>query len=419
MIDADLKFGAYRPLVPNIYRAQALDDTPVVSSSLAIDYQSRTAYADISSCAISSSWKSYKLLSKQPYNHDTCLFEFALDDKNQPLNLPVTAHLLIRVPILQSSADDSQIHENSFYEYSRTTDSSSDFNTTHTFHVRPYTAISPLQQRGSFTLMVKRYDSWGTPEKRLLQQHEQRLNHYSNLDSTDTSSRPVYYYTKTDHSYKPPGLVSTYIHKLEIGQGVEMKFALPHCLGKIPYPFPQALPISAITMIAVGVGVAPMIRILRALLDEDTTHESRISRIRLLYGVRSVDDILQRSLIDEWHNNSTTGPLDEDAKFRVMYCIGSRWANIHFGGKTRNRTGPPLPKGYESIPYDRKCLGWIDGDKVAMYGAASSKDPSHYVFICGLPGVYRDLVGERSDPCLCPQSQLAQLGFSSFQVVKF
>lgn len=420
MIDADFEFGAYRPKVPSIYKIQATVDesSSCNNDELIDDYSSRSDYTDILSCAISKSWKSYKLLSKQPYNHDTCLFEFALEDMKQQLRLPVTAHLLIRVPILPStSSDGHNSHENSFHEYKAD-------QTSLTYHVRPYTSISPLQQKGSFTLMIKRYDSWGTPEKILQKQHEQQMQHYVSLDSNDSSSsRPVYYYTKTDHSYKPPGLVSTYIHKLEIGQEVEMKFALPDCLGKIPYPFPRALSISAITMIAVGVGIAPMIRILRALLDDETTtneDNSRISRIRLLYGVRTVDDILQRPIIDEWHhryNYSTSIP--EQTRFRVMYCIGSRWANIHFGAKTRNRTGPPLPKGYEGIPSDCKCLGWVDGDKVTLYGAASPQDPSHFVFICGLPGVYRDLVGKRSDPELCPQSQLARLGFSSSRVVKF
>ena len=461
MIDGKFEYGAYRPFVPDIYQQVLLQSTEddgsnVSSSDHDLEYSTRTDFPDIISCAISRKcWKEYKLISKVPFNHDTCLFEFALDNKDQLLNLPVTAHILVRIPLPETL--DKNHHENSFHEYNTNHQHSisSSSHVSHSWSVRPYTSISPFQQRGTFTLMIKRYDAWGISEKQQLQQHEELLLQYNDgkIHGTTANTRPVYYFTKTDHSYKPPGVVSTYIHNLPIGQGLEMKFALPYCLGKIPYPFPKTLSISAITMIAVGVGISPMIRILRALLDHEdmatatfpTLDKSCLLRIRLLYGVRTVDDILQRSLLDEWHHrynknhhlrpmsvtdnhNKDINHTDEnESKFRVMYCIGSRWSNIHFGAKThRNNKNniskvgqPPLPKGYESISNDCKCIGWIDDEKVLAYGASTPTDLTHYIFICGLPGVYRDLVGKRSELELCPTSQLARVGFSTSQIVKF
>merc|ERR1712045_1043287 len=104
-------------------------------------------------------------------------------------------------------------------------------------------------------------------------------------------------------------------------------------------------------MIAVGIGVSPMIRILQALLDNNDGKDScpHIAKIRLLYGVRTVADILQRERLDEWHDKS-------NGRFRVCYCIGSRWANVTFAAKTSSKQGPGLPKGWHDICSDRRAL---------------------------------------------------------------
>jgi 2-polyprenylphenol hydroxylase and related flavodoxin oxidoreductases len=222
----------------------------------------------------------------------------------------------------------------------------------------------------------------------------------------------VFLYTKTDHSYKPPGCVSSHIHSLVIGQTLSFKHT-SICLGKITYPFDES--ICAITMIAVGAGVAPMIRILKALLDGDYGKDQRcphVKKIHLLYGVRTVSDILQRELLDAWHETHSD-------RFQVCYCIGSRWANVTFAAKTAQRQEPPLPKDWETIPSDRKELGWVDGDKVARRGASNAQDEGHKIFICGLPGIYLSLCGKRTEPALEEGTQLHRLGYKDEQVIKF
>ena len=367
--------------------------------------QTHEACSSSSSCAIGAKWTPLRLLSIEPYNHDTSLFEFELpqvssdnnndddDDKRTmmmkktKLNLPITAHLWVRAPGREHGSGGDA--------------------------VRPYTSVSdPHTDNGSFRIMVKRYREWGIPEEKQRQQHK------------------IFLFTKTDHSYKPPGAVSTYIHELRVGDTLEFRFQQPQCLGRIQYPFPSD--VTAITMIAVGAGVAPMIRVLRELLrrNKDNGDGPQPRTIRLLYGVRTVSDILLRPLLDEWHDTSIQDSSDNNnddqnssssstPSFRVMYCVGSRFANVHFAAKTKKAEGPPPPVDYEEMPSDRKCLGWVDGAKVLRYGASTPNDPGHRVFVCGLPGVYWNLVGPRSDPELSPDCELHKLGFQSNQIVKF
>lgn len=361
MIDFEYKFGAFVPVVPKIYRDDVSDDISTRRSN----YEQKIEEAN--DCFIGPQWTALKLRSIEPHNQDTSIFEFELPDPEAFLQLPVTAHLLVKAPGGKEEGEDVE-------------------------HVRPYTAVEEFSP-GRFKIMVKRYPEWGIPEAKLKKQNS------------------VFLYATTDHSYKPPGKVSNHIHSLSIGQPLAFKYN-DICQGKISYPFRKE--ITAITMIAVGAGVAPMIRILRALLDGGNRDGQcqHVKTVRLLYGARTVADILQRGQLDKWHEK-------HNGRFKVCYCIGSRWNNIHFAAKTDSKEGPPLPVGWDSIPSDRKELGWADGDRVVRRGASDSQDEGHRVFICGLPGVYISLVGSRFDHRVTEGSQLHRLGYRDHQVVKF
>merc|ERR1712176_1248801 len=317
-------------------------------------------------CCIGPKWTKLRLSKIEPYNHDTSIFEFELPDPNALLQLPVTSHLLVKAPGGKVEGEDAE-------------------------HVRPYTAIEECCP-GRFKIMVKRYPEWGIPESKLKKQYR------------------VFLYATTDHSYKPPGKVSNHIHSLKIGQYLSFKHNAI-CQGKISFPFKKD--ITAITMIAVGAGVSPMVRILRALLDDKNSNGSvqcdHVKTVRLLYGARTVADILQREQLDQWHK-------EHNNRFKVCYCIGSRWNNVHFAAKTNEKEGPPLPLGWDKIPSDRKELGWADGNKLERRGASDAKDPGHRVFVCGLPGVYLSLVGSRFDPRVVQGTQLHSLGYKDHQV---
>ena len=37
-------------------------------------------------------------------------------------------------------------------------------------------------------------------------------------------------------------------------------------------------------------------------------------------------------------------------RFKVLFCVGSRWANVHMGAKTKSEyVPPPLPAGFEQL----------------------------------------------------------------------
>mmetsp|Transcript_31212 Transcript_31212/g.42644 ORF Transcript_31212/g.42644 Transcript_31212/m.42644 type:complete len:202 (+) Transcript_31212:336-941(+) len=200
------------------------------------------------------------------------------------------------------------------------------------------------------------------------------------------------------------------MHSLTVGQSMKFKYN-SSCIGRIRYPFPSH--IQSVTMIAVGVGVAPMIQTLRALL-RNYSHENRRSSmsIVLLYGVRTVRDILMRELLDEWQEKY------QDI-FKVVYCVGSRWTNVHFGAKTKNTEKsqyrpPQLPDGFSSLVSAE--LGWVDGQKIQKYCCPPSE--STRVIVCGLPGVYDKLCGPRLEPALAEKSVLAELGYTAEMVIK-
>ena len=203
-------------------------------------------------CSIPTEWTNLTLVHVRPYNHDTSIFRFRLPSGCQRLNLPVGSFMLIRAPGCERDGTDA---------------------------IRPYTSISdddqlnidPSIETGCFDILVKRYDEWGKKE---------------NLVDN-------FLFTRTDHSYKPPGVTSNYIHRLKHGDTLEFKYT-PQCVGRLRYPLEG---VKSMTMIAVGVGIAPMIHAMRAVFKErrrslseapqkgmDTEDVIPDLKIKLLYG---------------------------------------------------------------------------------------------------------------------------------------
>lgn len=165
-----------------------------------------------------------------------------------------------------------------------------------------------------------------------------------------------------------------------------------------------------LTLLAVGVGVSPMIRILRAALDLS----SKLETVTFCYGVREVKDILMREVLEQLANTHTT-------RFKLVYCVGSRYSNMHFAAKKRDEyVPPPEPEGFGSLDEFEKnvCkkLGWIDEITVKTHAPGPAED--HRVVVCGLPGVYDKLCGSRFHADLPVDSVLARLGFEGRHVIK-
>lgn len=328
----------------------------------------------VSTCTISTRWTPLTLIGVTPYNEDTSLFCFSLvplsrhpTDTAPPasrlrLDLPVGSCMLVRAPNCEHLPMGGDA-------------------------IRPYTSISSeeeIRKTGCFTILVKRYAEWGKKE----------------------TPQTHFLFTKTNHTYRPAGAVSNFIHQLNVGDTLEFKHT-GECIGRFPNPIP--LHAKYWTLIAVGVGIAPMINIIRhlLLLEADT-------RIVLLYGAREVKDILMFQVLEQLSGSS-------EGRFSVVYCIGSRWANVHLGAKTKESyVHPHPPLGFALLQLDRfsfKEIGWVSEEKIRKYGFLPH-GPSSVVCVCGLPGVYEKICGSRFTDELEVGSALHRIGFSSEQVLK-
>ena len=213
-------------------------------------------------------------------------------------------------------------------------------------------------------------------------------------------------------SYRPEGAASTFVHNREVGDAVEFKHVAENV--KVPYPFDAA----RVNMIAVGAGIAPMVQALDSILH--TPGDAR--RVVLLYGNRSVEDILLRETLDAW-------AVTHADRLKVVYAVGSRWANVHCGMKTRvKRDGfsttadafaaPPEPEGFRDLPTSpsqAREVGWVGRACIEKHAFAPS--PDTLTFVCGLPSVYDSLCGPRGDPEVA--GVLRDLGYAAADVVKF
>ena len=229
-------------------------------------------------------------------------------------------------------------------------------------------------------------------------------------DSTSTSSRghtpPKQGEGEYSHSCAPIDLDE------EVSSG-ENNFKIatpPRSVVDTKYPGSDKS-IRKLTLLAVGAGVSPMLRILRAALD----FSSKLETVTFCYGVREVKDILMREALEQLANSHSS-------RFKLVYCVGSRYSNMHFAAKKKDEyMPPPEPEGFSLLDKFevnvRKKLGWIDEEAIREHAPEPADD--HKVVVCGLPGVYDRLCGSRFQPyTLSSDSILAKLGFKVSHVIK-
>ena len=124
-----------------------------------------------------------------------------------------------------------------------------------------------------------------------------------------------------------------------------------------------------------------------------------------------------REMLEQLANTHTS-------RFRLVYCVGSRYNNVHMRANSKNKddyTPPPLPLGYAELDKHEenihKKLGWIDHEAICQHAPPPSD--THRVVVCGLPGVYDKLCGSRFEAGVLPEDcVLARLGFSAHHVIK-
>lgn len=188
MISAKKVFGSY------VLQDVGLLDIAPDHSNIGVP-SSGSPSAFITKCAIPSDWICLELLEVNKYNHDTSILRFKLPLGKKRLDLPVGSFLLIKAPGSERDGRDA---------------------------IRPYTSISDDDsfssscslETGSFEILCKRYDEWGMKE----------------------DGKSNFLFTKTDHSYKPPGAASNFIHNLVVGSKLSFQYTA-ECVGRNNFPF--------------------------------------------------------------------------------------------------------------------------------------------------------------------------------------
>ncbi|VEU19722.1 DEKNAAC100494 [Brettanomyces naardenensis] len=200
--------------------------------------------------------------------------------------------------------------------------------------VRPYTPVSDTEQTGTFDLLVKKYENG------------KLTNHLFNLKPSETLS------------FKGPILK----WKWEPNQFQE------------------------ITLIGAGTGITPLYQLIHQILKnkEDKT------KVTLLYGNKTPDDILLKPILD-------TLARSHPDQFQVKYFVDKKEDAEDFVGK----------------------IGFIGKDD--LKSVLKGPSPLTHVFICGPPALYKSISGTKVSPSDQGEVEgiLAELGYDKTQVFKF
>ena len=178
------------------------------------------------------------------------------------------------------------------------------------------------------------------------------------------------------------GTASAYAGRLQPGDRVSFKQVAGN-IKPFRYPFTG---VERLTMLAVGTGIAPMLQALWPLLETP----GDATRVRLLYGNKSPDDIMLKATLDELARAHAD-------RFEVVYVVGE---DAHDDRAIDNF-------GWEGE------TGWIDLEKVKRLAFPPAE--GSVVWVCGMDAFYNDLAGSRMKP-LAPGSALHELGYTDAMV---
>ncbi|CAK9440005.1 uncharacterized protein LODBEIA_P41050 [Lodderomyces beijingensis] len=200
--------------------------------------------------------------------------------------------------------------------------------------IRPYTPVSEPEQKGTIDFVIKKYEG---------------------------------------------GKMSTHIHDLKPGETLSFKGPIVKWKWE-PNQF------KSIALIGGGTGITPLYQLLRDITDnpEDKT------KVSLIYGSKSPDDVLLKDQIDEIANK-------HKEQVNVTFFVDENKTNKEWDGEV----------GYVTKEFLEKEL-----DKPS---------PDFKVFVCGPPGFYKAISGVKVSPSDQGEVEgaLKDLGYSKEHVFKF
>ena len=337
-------------------------------------------------------WTPCPLLAKIQVSPTSYLLRFQLPNPSQPLNLSTCSCLLAR-------ANTRQIPNNSDI-------------TDDVVVIRPYTPISTNQLVGCFDLLVKDYG----PKSGMSHFLCQKVPMVGSSSSTTAAAGD---FTTVSFSHSP----------------ANVKIQASSFVGRYEH----------IVLLAGGTGITPMIQALHALLggkeDEEGDEEEILNndfsnemgekkhqavrscessspgrrrhrtKVTLLYGSKTQDDILARPLLDRWRKKF-------QQQLTVEYILSEEPMGSSWIGK-RGHIDQDLLHEHGIRPRPLPSFHPLPHPTTASDSKGDSADRnSVLVMVCGPPPFYESLCGPRDERDTI-SGVLGHLGFSANQVYKF
>jgi cytochrome-b5 reductase len=185
-------------------------------------------------------------------------------------------------------------------------------------------------------------------------------------------------------NYGDQGVMSKYLHDIPEGDtSIQMKH-IPFNI-KIQAPFDRY---DHIVMLVGGTGITPMIQALHAILG-DSTAKTTTTKVTMLYGSKSSDDILGTALLQNW---AATYP----EQFQLVDILSNEPDDSAWSGER----------------------GFIDQAKLEKYIPKDIAADRLMIFVCGPPPMYNALCGPREEQTEV-KGTLGAMGFGPSQVYKF
>jgi cytochrome-b5 reductase len=232
--------------------------------------------------------------------------------------------------------------------------------------IRPYTPVSTNNLNGYFDLLIKDYGP-------------------SNAESGG-------------------GLSNHLCSTMNVGDTIDFK----HIKFNIKIQYPE-FSSKKIIMLVGGTGITPMIQALHAILGDNENNDNEVV---MLYGSRTEDDILGRTLVDSWAKQYPK-------KFKsIVHVLSDEKEKSDTESEVKNNN---IRYGYINQKLIEESASLINASPTTTCTDADSNNEANdddvIIFVCGPPPMYNALCGSRDTPEL--SGVLKEMGYSSKQVYKF
>jgi cytochrome-b5 reductase len=169
--------------------------------------------------------------------------------------------------------------------------------------------------------------------------------------------------------------------RMKVGDTIDFKHIEFNVKIQAPFLRPKT-----ICMLVGGTGITPMIQALHAILGDS---DCRDTHVTMLYGSKTLDDILGREMLDQWAK-------DYSQQLVVEHILSEE----------------PLESEWTGM------RGYIDRERIEKYLPTAAVGEDVLIFVCGPPPLYNALCGPREENDEI-KGIMGEMGYQPNQVYKF